>query len=167
MRDLKDIIKELRQRHGNKKEVAEKIGISSQLLGQYEQGRQEPKVGFYDKWKEVFNEDIRAIMKKETNVSHGTTNHTPVLKDSEKSNSGDPEVYRTIVEGNTEYVLIPRIVMRDTKLISTEQLEATLEQMRSDKRLMEIIVAENAKLMDKIMGSQAQPPAPQKSKNNG
>jgi predicted transcriptional regulator len=51
----------------SKSEVARKLGISSQLLGQYMDGRQKPKADFYLKWKSVFGEDLMKYV--ETNVS--------------------------------------------------------------------------------------------------
>lgn len=54
----------------NAAEVARKLGISSQLLGQYMNGRHKPKPEFYIKWKEVFKEDLMQAI--ETNVSHET-----------------------------------------------------------------------------------------------
>lgn len=55
------------QKGSNKSEVAAKLGISSQLLGQYMKGRQNPKIHFFNKWKEVFGEDLLRMT--ETNVS--------------------------------------------------------------------------------------------------
>lgn len=42
----------------SKSAVARKLGISSQLLGQYMSGRQMPKAEFFMKWKLVFGEDL-------------------------------------------------------------------------------------------------------------
>lgn len=132
MRDLKDVIKELREKHGNKSQVAKKLGISSQRLGQYEKGRMTPKIGFFEKWKDVFKEDIMAIQKGETdktNVSRGTENHTHVHMSSdnpEKPLGVDAgEVYRKIVEGDTEYVLIPRSLFDGKyRMIPVEEIES-------------------------------------------
>lgn len=55
---------------------------------------------------------------------------------TEKPLGGDPEVYRTIVEGKTEYVLIPRTTMQDSKLIAKEQFTETIEMMRTDREMM-------------------------------
>jgi transcriptional regulator with XRE-family HTH domain len=59
----------------NKAQVARQLGISSQLLGQYESGRQQPKTEFILKWKNVFGEDLFKYL--ETNVSRETTNGVP------------------------------------------------------------------------------------------
>jgi transcriptional regulator with XRE-family HTH domain len=53
---------------GNQSAIARQLGIPSQRLSQYINGRQKPKVEFYDKWQEVFGEDLRAP-KPETNVT--------------------------------------------------------------------------------------------------
>lgn len=38
--------------------MADRLGISSQLLGQYESGKRIPKTTFFLKWKDVFKEDL-------------------------------------------------------------------------------------------------------------
>lgn len=66
MSQVSEIIKsKIAQRGGNKSEIARQLGVSSQLLGQYERGRHKPKPEFYIKWKEVFGEDLLS----KTNVS--------------------------------------------------------------------------------------------------
>lgn len=52
-------------------EVARRLGISSQLLGQYMKGRHEPKLSFYEAWAREFGEDITSLA--ERNVSHETS----------------------------------------------------------------------------------------------
>lgn len=39
-------------------EVARKLSVSGQLLGQYMKGKKEPKPGFYMKWKETFGDSL-------------------------------------------------------------------------------------------------------------
>lgn len=56
---ISQIIAQAIERQGsNKSEIARKLGISSQLLGQYEKGPKEPKLAFYVKWWENFKEDL-------------------------------------------------------------------------------------------------------------
>lgn len=43
---------------GNKSEIGRKIGVSSQLLGQYEKGQKEPKIGFFARWRKEYGEDL-------------------------------------------------------------------------------------------------------------
>lgn len=70
---VKDIIAAAIERHGgNKSEIARKLHISSQLLGQYEAGRQKPKPDFYVKWKKTFGEDLQ----NETFVSFETKHYS-------------------------------------------------------------------------------------------
>lgn len=173
MRPLKDVIKELRQKHGNKAQVARKIGISSQLLGRYESGVHEPKIDFFEAWEKHYGEDIREIQKgaiRETNVSHETKNGTQVDKRSDNKEY-DPEereeVYRTIVEGNTEYVLIPRVTMNNAEIVSKKQLDATIRKMDNDSRIMEILMTKFVAAVDKVMESSAQAGQAQKRKHSG
>lgn len=68
MGDIGTQIKTYREsRRLTKTEMGKMLNVSSQLLGQYESGRQKPKVDFHTKWKEVFGESLI-----ETNVSQGT-----------------------------------------------------------------------------------------------
>lgn len=72
-----------------------------------------------------------------------------------KNYTGDPEVYRTIVEGNTEYVLIPRTVLLDTKLISNEQLQ-------NDRKVMDKLLDQNEKLIERVISLETQTTAVKK-----
>lgn len=151
MVELKDLLKRLRPKHGSQVEVAEKLGIKSQQMSQYESGSRNPKLGFYKKWKAAFNEDLQTMLD-EANVSRGTENITQVDKRSNnkgKPLGGDPEVYRTIVEGNTEYVLIPRTVLQDTKLISTEQIT-------NDRKIMDKLLEQNEKMISRLLTSETE-----------
>lgn len=62
------------QKGATKSQVANKLKISPQLLGQYMKGRQKPKPDFYKKWKEVYGEDL--LNYEETNVSRETNEET-------------------------------------------------------------------------------------------
>lgn len=46
----------------NQEELAEKLGVKQGLLSQYKNGSRNPKVDFYNKWKEIFREDINDII---------------------------------------------------------------------------------------------------------
>lgn len=143
---LKDILPGIRAKHGNKSKVAGLIGIKPQQLGQYETGKRNPKAPFYKKWKEVFNEDLESLLN-EANASRETKNLTPVPKANDNKEMDNPEqrenIYRTIVEGHTEYLLIPRSVMSEVQLISTKQLE-------KDKAYMDALIEFNRDLLTKI-----------------
>jgi transcriptional regulator with XRE-family HTH domain len=56
------IADQVKKKGKTKSEVADKLGISSQLLGQYTNGRQKPKPDFYIKWKNAFGEDILTLI---------------------------------------------------------------------------------------------------------
>lgn len=63
---------------------------------------------------------------------------TPVEKTSDNKEKDSEEVYRNIVEGNTEYVLIPRSVIQEKyRLVSLEQLEKDRLQMENDKKIID------------------------------
>lgn len=134
MPELKDILPGLRAKHGSQTDVAKELGIRSQLLGQYENGKRNPKHAFYKKWKELYNEDLEA-MTDEANDSRETKKPTreqkgPTIKEKPL---GDPEVYRTIVEGKTEYLLVPRIQYQKDERMQ-EWLLKELERYQSPGR---------------------------------
>lgn len=88
MSQVSEILKELIPLRGkNSAEVARKLGISSQLLGQYLNERHKPKQDFYNKWKEVYGDDLLSLV--ETNVSRETNYLANRL---EKKNAGSRRV---------------------------------------------------------------------------
>lgn len=66
----------------------------------------------------------------------------------EKPLRGDPEVYRTIVEGNTEYVLVHR------------------EQFQNDRKIMQHLADQNTKMATKLFALEAELPRVKKSKHS-
>lgn len=76
------------------------------------------------------------------------SNNTDVHKidNKEENDPGRETVYKTIVEGHTEYVLIPRSVLNETQLISTRQIE-------KDQAFMTALIEFNRDLLSKIQGA--------------
>lgn len=67
MSPIAEKLAEIRQQYGlNRSKFAEKIGISSQLYGKYEDGKIAPKMDFYKKLKQFTGVDL---LQEETNVS--------------------------------------------------------------------------------------------------
>jgi transcriptional regulator with XRE-family HTH domain len=130
--NLTDLLKKLVEAKGGKQtEIAKSLGISAQRLGQYLQGRQQPKIDFYNKWKDVYGEDIQQMLKGEqTNVSRGTLT---VSLDDLKG-----KVYTELVEGKTEYILQHKRFLDEYQVVP--------------KRIIEMLSqssAENADLKDR------------------
>lgn len=162
MAELKDFLQKLRSQHGTQTEVASKIGISSQLLGQYERGERNPKLPFFRKWKEVYNEDLQSLMD-EAKVSIKAINNTPVDKPSDNKETSE-EVYRNIVEGNTEYILIPRSVLQEKyRLVALEQFQKDKDQMDKDKAVIDRLLSMNERLIAEVTSLQAKIPEVQKA----
>lgn len=68
MDQIAKIVKQYVDKRGkSQSEVARRLGISSQLLGQYISGRHKPKADFYTSWKKVFGDDL--LKEIEGNVS--------------------------------------------------------------------------------------------------
>ncbi len=75
-------------------------------------------------------------------------------------------VYKKIVEGNTEYVLIPRSVLNEKyRLVSVEKIEKEKEDSEKDKRTIDRLLDQNEKLHDGLMKLlESQSARPQKTK---
>ncbi len=89
---------------GNKSKVARQLKISPQLLGHYMSGRNKPKVEFYDKWREVYGEDLL-----KTNVSTNkpvtsVTLEVPV-QDHIKAITGYNEYLQNAVQASLNSIL--------------------------------------------------------------
>jgi transcriptional regulator with XRE-family HTH domain len=139
MPELKEFLTEVREKHGNKAQVAKKLGISPQLLGQYEKGRQNPKVDFFDKWKEVYNQDLRLMMI-ETNVSHGTEKHTPAMKSTsnkEMSRSAKETFFEDLIERNDTYFIAPRAIFTDYKIVPDKIIDVIISSNENEKKALE------------------------------
>lgn len=85
--------------------------------------------------------------------------HEEKPDDNKKTPEFRENVYRTIVEGNTEYLLIPRAVMNEVQLISTKQLE-------NDRKVMDKLLDQNEKLIARVIALDPQLPTIQEGKNN-
>lgn len=78
---VSEVISSLIEKYGgNKTAIASRLKkpgdksmakMSSQRLGQYADGKMEPKSAFFKRWKEVYGDDIERMV--ETNVSRETT----------------------------------------------------------------------------------------------
>lgn len=102
MSQVSEIIsRKIIDRGGNKSEMARLLGISSQLLGQYANGRHKPKPDFYVKWKEVFGEDFL----NETNVSSGNTTKEGYAQPGTQKVTIDVDILLNIVKDANARIL--------------------------------------------------------------
>lgn len=76
---------------------------------------------------------------------------TSVERHPETGADKDEMIYRKIVEGNTEYLLIPRSVLQDKYRI------VALEQIDRDTKTLEAFIEANRLLMDKLSGLSVEP----------
>jgi transcriptional regulator with XRE-family HTH domain len=141
MAAIHEVIDELIKKHGDvNKEIAEKLSehtekeISPQRIGQYRKGPKVPGSDFILLWEQVFGENILDLVKlKETIVSRGTENLTPVDKSEDKKDFKEPtmdEIIANIVEGNTEYILIHKvIIMEKYRLMPIEELDKSAKEL--------------------------------------
>jgi transcriptional regulator with XRE-family HTH domain len=90
---LLELVKNLIKERGKTDvEIASELGISSQRLGQYKNGKREPGIDFAAKWQKVYGEDIvEMYLASETNVSRGTEKPTLATKSEEAGVSRERE----------------------------------------------------------------------------
>ncbi len=119
-------------------ELADEMGIGKQ--GIYKWEAEETKPG---------QESLTALAK-----ALGVTvndllgnNHTPVQKATDNKELSE-SVYRTIVEGNTEYVLVPRNILNETQLISKDELAEKSREMERKNKQIDFYQEQFSKLMD-------------------
>lgn len=129
MASIGEVLKGLYKKYGgNKSEIARQLGgiVTSQQLGQYEAGKSEPKVLFYERWKEVFGDDLQQLMKGvERNVSRGTTENEPNRRDFESW-------ARDLIEKNTEYRLIPKTILdEEYRIILKSEIELKEQMLKN------------------------------------
>lgn len=145
-------------------DLEEDLKISRQKLSNWESGLNEPRTDILNKLaeylripKEVFY--METLTNDYLKKNYSDENPTPVQEggDNKEMNSNHDQVYRTIVEGHTEYVLIPRSVLSETQLVSTEQINKTWQELaeknkeleRKNKQL-DFYQEQFAKLMDNM-----------------
>jgi transcriptional regulator with XRE-family HTH domain len=143
--DLTDVLKELIKDKGKQTEIAKKLGISAQRLGQYLAGRQKPKLDFYIKWKEVFGEDIQQMLTGEqTNVSRGTLEEVK------------GKVYTELIEGkNINYILQHKNILTEYKMVPNEiikMLGQVSQENTSIKQEYQKLVDELRTEIDELRG---------------
>lgn len=63
-------------------------------------------------------------------------NSTSVEKQKTSKENREP-IYQTIIEGHTEYVLVPRTVLDKTQLVSSDQINRTWDELAEKNRELE------------------------------
>lgn len=161
-RDKIDIILSLREL--SIKEFEKKLGVDGTIYKAYKENREPSKKmveeiqrKFHVKqswWKHPVGDDESAVFdRKLTSVQNRTDNSGNHL-DLE-----DPrEVYRRIMEGETEYVVIPRAIFEDKyKLVA-------LEKIKQEEKMLDWLMTQNQRYADRILHLEAQSELIQKAK---
>lgn len=86
---------------------------------------------------------------------------------TEPSLSVEEEIYRKIVEGNTEYVLIPRSVLQEKyRLVALEQLEKDKQEAQNREKIIDKLLSQNEQLIERLTSAEAQLPGAKKVKKD-
>lgn len=84
--------------------------------------------------------------------------------DNKEKMENQEEVYRNLVEGNTEYILIPRSVLQEKyRLVALEQFQKDKEQMDKDKAVIDRLLSMNEALIAEVTSLKTKAPEVQKA----
>jgi transcriptional regulator with XRE-family HTH domain len=128
-------------------EVARKLSVSGQLLGQYMKGKKEPKPGFYMKWKETFGENLwdgppqTSAVPGQTKVSRGTD----LGKDSQPDTGPFKAVKKPFdhLDGQTVEALLIGLITRLSTLTEQQSLILLQNQIHIADTLNKLCEAVN------------------------
>lgn len=150
---IADVLTELVPKKGkNKSDVARRLGISSQLLGQYMNGRHEPKLAFYEAWEREFGEKLKTgnerIVSHETSVSsdqppgEGSTNFQGLLLQLMKMQNHLLEKQNKILE--------------DTKDLVSSKMSGIEQSLSKIDKTQDLVVINLTEVHDDVLGLMGQ-----------
>jgi hypothetical protein len=167
----KRVLRELLANDGRELvEIAKQLDISKQRLSNYKDGNRFPDADFIQKWQKTFGQNIMDLMEeaenkstgKSTNVSRETRNLTSVHKITDnKDLMIRGHVYTDLIEKNSDYKILPTVILTDYKIVPNNILEShEREIQRQDglivkyERLIERLEKENATLRSQVVTKQ-------------
>ena len=139
------------------KELAAAIGAKEQSIYAWERGDYEPVKENLESLSKALGVPIKLFYEE---------NPTPDQKpaDNKEKMENQEDVYRNIVEGNTEYILIPRSVLQEKyRLVAMEQLQKDKESMDKDKAVIDKLLDMNEKLIAELTSLKAKVPEVQRA----
>ena len=129
-------------------EVEKGTGISKQNISLWDNGGGNPGpdfvkklATFFDLPAAVFYEE--SLTKEYLEKHHSGKNGTGMQKSTD--NTQKDEVYRTIVEGGTEYLLIPRSVLQDKYRLRS------LEDIEKDNKVLDRLLDAHEKMLTRLL----------------
>lgn len=138
----------------NKSKIAAKLGISSQLYGQYELGSKKPKADFFIKWRKIFGEDLLA--QTETNVSHETKDSSSTTPDYSKEYiellKEDRKLLSEIIQANLTELLKAQVLNRGQLTALLDVGSKTLATVQ--KRDLDQVREETSKAVNAVIARQ-------------
>lgn len=161
MKKISDILKELVPKKGKSNvEVAGKLGISSQLLGQYIGERQKPKPEFYKKWKDTFGEDLLKLT--ETNVSRETAMDDPLPLGDLVVTLGD--YFQLLKSQRDSY---ERIIESGLVKLQNDVTQASVDNQGRASAILEEIRSWNTVILKAVKGQHSSVPPKPSGKSDG
>lgn len=137
--------------------LVDQTGINAESIYAWERGAYNPNEENLHKLADAMKVSIKDFYDTE-----GTQAQKPT--DNKEKMDTQEEVYRNIVEGNTEYILIPRSVLQEKyRLVALEQFQKDKEQMDKDKAIIDKLLSMNESLVAEIRSMKTQVPELQKA----
>lgn len=153
--ELKDNIKRFRELKGlSVPALAKAIGAGKQSVYDWEAGKYEPSPDNIDQLVRVLE------VKKKDLFDENPTSDWNANNNKEKMNA--EEIYRNLVESNSEYRLIPKIILDQYEIIPKRELEERAEIVRVALAAKNDVIAELKKeISDLRAAKQVHVPAQQ------
>jgi transcriptional regulator with XRE-family HTH domain len=142
---LSDNLKRIRQlKKRSVQELADEIGVKKQSIYDWEKGEYQPGQDNLDKLAKALGVEVKVFF--DDNIT--SVQNEPAVTENPL---GDLEVYRTIVEGKTEYLLIPRSVLQEKYRIQS------IEDMEKDRAVLDALIEFNRELLRRTEAPPAKP----------
>lgn len=135
------------------KEIAKELGISSQRLGHYRNGKRFPGPDFIHSWKKTFGHDLMELIEKEanreTNVSHETKKLTPAIKTDSNDWDAHLRSIGSLVE-EKDYRLLPNTILEQYHIIPKTEMEANIKKWEADERKWDEMLKSKNALIERL-----------------
>lgn len=155
---LGENIKKYRELRGlTVQELADKMGIGRAGIYKWEANETKPGIESLTELSQALDVTADDLLRE---------NHTGDNKpgDNSEKSIGELAVYRSIFEGKTEYIVLPRKVLDGTQLMSDTQIDENKKERENDQKIIDRLLDQNEKLMERVLSMESQLARVQKGK---
>lgn len=133
---LSDNIKKYRElRNLSAEQLATEMGVRKQNVYNWESGKHEPSLKLLTEMSKVLHTSVADLL------GESVTEVKKSTEGKENIELSPEDVYRKIVEGGTEYLLIPKTAFEgEYRLVHVEHIEAQAKEVENHHRALEKIL---------------------------